>query len=96
MVTLNDILEERSEILRIAAKHGAHEVRIFGSIVRGQAKDESDLDFLVRMDEDRSLLDHIALMHELEDFLGRKVDVVTEEALHRTIRNDVLLEAVEI
>lgn len=96
MVSLNDILAKRNDILRIADKHGAHDVRIFGSVAKGQMKEDSDLDILVRMDNDRSLLDHVALIHELEDFLGQKIDVVTEEALHRTIRGDILREAVKL
>ena len=96
MVSLSDIRTRRDDILRIAAEHGAHNVRVFGSIVRGEASQDSDLDILVRMDDDRSLLDHVALIRDLEDLLGRKVDVVPEEALHRAIRDDVLLEAVEI
>jgi len=96
MVALNDILSRRDEILRIAARHGARDVRIFGSVVRGEAGRDSDVDFLVRLDHDRSLLDHIALMQDLEDFFGCRVDVVTERALHRLIRDRVLAEAVPL
>jgi len=83
MVALNDILSRREEILRVAARHGAHHVRVFGSVVRGEAGEASDVDFLVRRDRDRSLLDHVALMQDLEDIFGCRVDVVTERALHR-------------
>ena len=93
MVSMSDILDRREDILRIAAKHGAKDVRIFGSVVRGQAGEGSDLDVLVHMDEDSSLLDHIALMHELEDLLGCKVDVVEDDALYRQIRDRVLSES---
>jgi hypothetical protein len=96
MVALNDILSRRGEILRIAARHGAHNVRVFGSVVRGEAGKDSDVDFLVRLDDDRSLIDHIALMQDLEDFFGCKIDVVTEEALHRLVRDHVLAEAVPL
>jgi predicted nucleotidyltransferase len=96
MVALNDILSRRDEILRIAARHGAHDVRVFGSVVRGEAGKDSDVDFLVRLDDDRSLIDHIALMQDLEDFFGCKIDVVTEEALHRLVRDHVLAEAVPL
>jgi hypothetical protein len=96
MVALNDILGRRSDILRIAARHGAHDVRIFGSVIRGQAGEGSDVDFLVRLDADRSLLDHVALMQDLEDALGCPVDVVTDRALHRAIRDRVLTEAVPL
>ena len=96
MVALNDILRQRDDILRIAARHGAHDVRVFGSVVRGEAGKDSDVDFLVRLDDDRSLIDHIALMQDLEDFFGCKIDVVTEEALHRLVRDHVLAEAVPL
>jgi hypothetical protein len=96
MVALSDILGRRDEILRVAARHGAHHVRVFGSVVRGEAGEDSDVDFLVRLDDNRSLLDHVALMQDLEDFFGCKVDVVTEEALHRLVRDYVLAEAVPL
>ena len=96
MVALDNILSRRNEILRIASKHGAHHVRVFGSVVRGQAGEDSDMDFLVRLDDDRSLLDHIALIRELEDLMRCRVDVVTEDALHRAIRARVLAEGVPL
>lgn len=96
MVALNDILDKREEILRIAARHGARNVRVFGSVVRGDAVGDSDVDFLVRLDDNRSLIDHIALIRELEDLIGCRVDVVTEDALHRVIRARVLAEGVPL
>ena len=96
MVTLSDIKNQRVEIIRLAEKHGAHDVRVFGSVVRGDASDRSDLDILVRLDDDRSLIDHVALIRDMEHLLHSKVDVVPEQALHAAIRDDVLREAVEI
>ena len=87
---------KRAEIAHIAEKHGARNVRLFGSVVRGEAKESSDVDVLVNLDEDRSLLDHIALIQDLEDLLGCKVDVVTEGALHRLLRDRILQEAVPL
>ncbi|MBE3098669.1 MAG: nucleotidyltransferase family protein [Planctomycetota bacterium] len=96
MVSLADVRVRRDEILRIAARYGASDLRLFGSVVRGQALPTSDLDLLVRLDEGRSLLDHIALIQDLEDALGCHVDVVNERALHRAIRDRVLAEALPL
>jgi len=94
MVTLSDIQRKRTDILRIAAAHGADNVRVFGSVVRGEQGPASDLDILVRFSEKASLIDHIALMQDLEDLLGVKVDVVEEDVLHPLIRDGVLHEGV--
>lgn len=85
---------KREDILRIAAKHGAREVRVFGSVARGDARPESDVDFLVEFEPGRSLLDHAGLLLELEQLLGREVDVVTNRGLGHRIRERVLREAV--
>jgi len=96
MVTVSDIRKRREEILRIASRHGARNVRLFGSVVRGEASEGSDVDLLVKLDDDRSLVDHIALMRELEELLGCSVDVVSEDALDRLIRDRVLEEGVAL
>ncbi len=87
---------KRDEILRIAAKHGAHNVRVFGSVARGEADEESDVDFLVEMESGRSLFDLGGLLIDLENLLGRHVDVVTERGLKPRIRTRVLNEAVAL
>jgi len=87
---------KRDEILKIAAQHGARNLRVFGSLATGKAGPRSDLDLLVEFEPGRSLLDHVALVQDLEDLLGRKVDVVTEKALHWYIRDRVLREAVPL
>src|ERR1700690_2597751 len=84
---------KRDDILRIAAKHGAHHVRVFGSVARGQARPDSDIDLLVDLEPERSLLDHAALMIELESFLGRKVDIATERGMRPHIREHVMHDA---
>ncbi len=96
MVSLNDILSRREEILSLAEKHGAHNIRVFGSVIRGENTPESDIDFLVALDDDRSLLDHIALVRELEELLNCKVDVVSEDGLHKLIRSRVLSEGIAL
>ena len=94
---VEDLLRiKRDEILRIAAKYGASNVRVFGSVARGEAGLESDVDLLVILEPERSLLDHVALLQDLEDILSRKVDVVNEKALHYTVRERVLREATPI
>jgi len=77
----------------VAKEHGARNGRVFGSVVRGQADEQSDIDLLVSMDPDRSLLDHAALWLEIEELLGCKVDVVSERGLKPRIRERVLWEA---
>ncbi|MGV8174513.1 MAG: nucleotidyltransferase family protein [Methanothrix sp.] len=79
--------------MAIAARHGARNLRVFDSVARGEAGPESDIDILVEMDSCKSLLDHVALMQDLEDLLQRKVDVLSEKALHWHIRERVLAEA---
>jgi predicted nucleotidyltransferase len=92
-ISSRDLQEKRNEILRIAASHGARNVRVFGSVARGEANDDSDIDFLVDFEPDRSLLDHAALVVDLEELLGRKVDVVTERGLYWLLRRRILKEA---
>jgi uncharacterized protein len=90
------IKEKREDILRIAAKYGASNVRIFGSISRGEADDESDLDLLVEMEKGRSLLDHAGLWLKLQELLGCKIDVVSERGIKPRIRDRVLEEAIPL
>jgi uncharacterized protein len=94
---LNDLLKSRrEEILGIAAKHGARNVRVFGSVARGEADSRSDIDLLVEFKRGTTLLGHAALVQELEDLLGVKVDVVSERGLRDRVRERVLREAVAI
>jgi len=87
---------KREAILAAAARHGARNVRVFGSVARGDAGPDSDVDFLVELEPGRSLLDHAALFLEIADILGRKVDVITERGLRPRIRARVLAEAVAL
>jgi predicted nucleotidyltransferase len=90
------IREKREEILQAAARHGARGVRIFGSFARGEAEPDSDLDVLVDLEPGRNLFDLGGLLMDLQDILGRRVDVVTEGSLHWYIRDRVLNEAVAL
>lgn len=95
--TLQELLHvQRDEILRLAAKYGARNVRVFGSVARGEEGPDSDLDLLVEFAADRSLLDHVALVQDLEELVGRKVQITTPDALHWYIRDRVLAEAVPL
>lgn len=93
MKTHELVQAKRQEILKIAAAHGAKNPRVFGSVARRASTPDSDVDLLVEMEPGRSLLDHTALWHELEQLLGCRVDVVSEKALHWHIRDRVLQEA---
>lgn len=90
------VKEKRGEILRIASRHGARDVRVFGSVVRGDADRESDVDFLVELEAGRSLLDLGGLQMELEFLLGCRVDVVTVRGLKARMRERVLQEAMPV
>jgi predicted nucleotidyltransferase len=89
----NLLKEKRNAILDIAEKHGARNVRIFGSVARGDFDEKSDLDFLVEMEPGRSLLDHASLLLALETLLGCEVDVVSEKGIKARVRERVLKEA---
>lgn len=88
------LLPLREEILNIAAKYGAYNLRVFGSVAKGEARQDSDVDFLVEMEAGRNLLDRIGLKQDLEELLQREVDVAKPSNLHELIRDKVLQEAV--
>ena len=87
---------KRAEILRLATRHGASNVRVFGSAARGEADERSDVDFLVDLAPDRSLLDLGGLLMDLHDLLNIPVDVGTEAMLKERIRERVTREAVPL
>ncbi|NEQ23459.1 MAG: nucleotidyltransferase family protein [Microcoleus sp. SIO2G3] len=86
----------RERILQTAAKYGAYNVRIFGSVARGEADASSDVDFLVEMEPGRNLLDLGGLLMDLQELLNCKVDIVTEKGLRKRIRERVLKEAISL
>lgn len=96
-MTANDILQQhRAEVLRLAAEYGATDVRVFGSVARGEANEASDIDLLVRMAPGRSVFDIGGLLMDLQALLGRRVDIVTERGLRPRIRAQILRDAVPI
>jgi predicted nucleotidyltransferase len=88
--------QKRDEIFRIASRHGATNVRVFGSAVYGELRADSDIDFLVDLESDRSLFDLGDLLLELQELLGRKVDIVTEQSIYWLLRRRILKEAVPL
>ena len=86
----------RNEILRVASKHGASRVRVFGSRARQDSDEGSDLDILIALEDGRTLLDLVRLKRELEQLTHRPVDVVTESSLSPYMRDQVLAEAVQL
>jgi len=93
---IEELSKKREKIMNIAIEHGAYNVRVFGSVARGQAVADSDVDILVEMEEGRSLFDLGGLLMDLQDLLGCNVDVVTEKGLRSRIRSKVLREAVPL
>jgi len=93
----SELLSAKQEsILHLAALHGARNIRVFGSVARGDATETSDVDFLVDMEEGRSLLDLVGLWQDLQDLLGRKVDVVSDGGISPYLRTKILAEAVPL
>lgn len=95
-MNLKTLLNQREQILQIAAKYGASNIQLFGSVARQENTSESDIDFLVELDSQRTLLDQIALIQDLEELLGCRVDVVEPDCLHEAIRSKVLQEAIPL
>ena len=93
---LTDLRERRDEIIETARARGATRVRVFGSVARGEATENSDIDFLVDLDDDRGLFDLGGLLMDLRELLGHNVDVVTEAGLRPRISRRVLADAVEL
>ncbi len=96
-MSIEELLKDkRDEILRIATKHGAYNVRVFGSVARGESDEDSDIDFLVEMGQDHTPFFPGGLLFDLEELLGTRVDVATENGLHWYIKDKILKEAVPI
>jgi predicted nucleotidyltransferase len=96
-MTLEELVKaKREEILKVCAEYGARNVLVFGSVARGEADEQSDIDFLVDLEPGRTLLDLGGLQYDLEQLLGYRVDVVPERGLKPRIRERVLREAVPL
>ena len=87
---------KRDQILQVAREHGAHNVRIFGSFARGEQNPASDIDLLVDLDPDRTLMDLGGLLMELQEMLQTRVDVATEEMLRPKVRDQALRDALPL
>jgi predicted nucleotidyltransferase len=96
MITLEGLRRQRRAVLEIARRYGAHDIRIFGSVARGEVTEDSDLDLLVRFEPGRSLFDHGGLLMDLEDLLGVKVDVISEGGVRERFRRHVIKETVTL
>lgn len=96
MSGMERLAQLREAILETAARHGARNVRVFGSVVRGQEQEGSDFDFLVDLDPERSLMDLAGLLVDLEELLGSPVDVGTAAGLRPRYRESILSEAVAL
>jgi hypothetical protein len=95
-ITLEELRRQRDRIVALAEQHGAHNVRVFGSVARGQSTPESDVDLVVDFERGRSLMDHGELIMDLEEVLGCRVDVVSERGLRDRFRARVLADAVPL
>ena len=93
MTPMSLVRKNRDRIVSIATRHGARKVRVFGSALRGDARVDSDIDLLVDLEPGRSLLDHVGLWQDLEELLGRRVDVVVEGGISPHLERHILTEA---
>ncbi len=95
-MSIDELRSRRREILSAATRHGARDVRVFGSVVRGDDRPDSDIDLLVEVEPGRSLLDIIGLEQELEELLGRRVEVLTVGGLSPYLEREILAEATRL
>ena len=96
MARLETLRAQRNELLRIAARHGVSDIRVFGSVARGEERDDSDVDFLVKIADGRSLFDLVRLYDDFEEALGQPVDIVTEGGVSPLLRDQIFAEAVPL
>jgi predicted nucleotidyltransferase len=94
--TLEELKQRREQIIAIAARYGAKNVRVFGSVARGESGPDSDVDIVVEFEPGRSLLDHGGLLMDLQDALGCKVDVISARGMRNRLRSRVEAEAIAL
>ena len=94
--TMDDLRALRADILRLAEQNNAHDIRVFGSVARGDARPDSDIDFVARFREGTSIFDMVGLWLDLKDLLGREVDLIADHPEGGTVREAALREAIEI
>ncbi|HEX2866048.1 MAG TPA: nucleotidyltransferase family protein [Ignavibacteriales bacterium] len=95
-MNLHELRQKRDRILQIASLYGARDLRIFGSIARNEQTESSDVDILAKMEKGTTLLRHISLVHALEEELGIKVDVVSENAIKGRIKENIMREVIQL
>ena len=96
VITQQSLRNKRDAIMEIARRHGAHNLRLFGSVARGENTETSDIDILVQFEPGRSLFDHGGLIADLEELLGVKVDVVSEGGMRDRFRVEILRDAIAL
>ena len=96
MITLETLRQQRQAILAVARRYGAHNIRVFGSVARGDATENSDVDLLVRFEPGRSLFDHGGLLMDLQNLLGVKVDVISEGGMRERFHQHIMKEIVTL
>lgn len=96
MITMEILKAKRNAIMLLAQQWGAYNIRVFGSVARGDAGPNSDVDFLVKFESNRSLLDHGGLLTDLQDMLNCKVDVISENGMRPRLREQVSKDAIPL
>ncbi|MHB8853481.1 MAG: nucleotidyltransferase family protein [Ignavibacteriaceae bacterium] len=96
IMSLTKLKKYKKDILKIASLHGAKNIKVFGSVARGEQNQNSDIDFVVEMEKGKTVLNRIALMQDLKKLLGQEVDVVTYKSLREKIKHDIIKDAVEL
>ncbi len=95
-MSLSKLKKYKKDILKIASLHGAKNIKVFGSVARGEQDQNSDIDFIVEMEKGKTILNRIALMQDLKNLLGQEVDVVTYKSLRERVKQEIIKDAIEL